>query len=134
MTCSTRSFADQCGGAADKSSVSSSSDNHESFTTLDCRGSITGVSFVFIDGKRFSGDGRLIHLDECVLGDDTTVRRNNCTFFDLNDITGNDFGGFDFEEGAVSEGNGFKCESLFQLFDDGTSLKFLNKTDCGVEE
>jgi len=134
MTRSTGSFVDECGGAADKCSISSSSDNHESFTTLDCRGRITGVSFVFIDGKRFSGDGRLIHLDECVLGDDTTVRRNNSTFFDLNDITGNDFGGFDFDEGTVSEGNGFKGKSLFQLFDNGTSLKFLDKTDCGVEE
>jgi hypothetical protein len=134
MTRATGSFADECGGAADKSSVSSGSDNHESFTTFDSRGGITSVSFVFINGKRFSGDGRLIDLDESVFGDDTTVRRNNCTFFDLNDITGNDVGGFDFDEGAVSEGNGFKCESLFQLFDDGTSLKFLNKTDCGVEE
>src|SRR5271170_215030 len=134
MTRSTGSFVDECGGAADKCSISSSSDNHESFTTLNRRGSITGVSFVFIDVKRFSGDGRLIHLDECVLGDDTTVRRNNGTFFDLNDITWNDFGGFDFDEGTVSEGNGFKGKSLFQLFDNGTSLKFLDKTDCGVEE
>lgn len=134
MPSSTGSFVDECGGTADESSVSGSSDNHECFTTLDGRGSITRVSLVLIDGKRFSSDGGLIDLDVGVLGDDATVGRNDCTFFDLDDITGNDFGGFEFDEGAISEGNGFKRQSLLQLFDNGTSLKFLNKTDCGVEE
>ena len=113
MTSSARGFADECGGTADKCSVSSSSDNHKSFTTFDGRGSITGIALVFIHRKRFSSDGRLIDLDESILCDDTSVSRNDCAFFDLNDITGDDFGGFDFEESAFSEGNCLKRKSLF---------------------
>ena len=134
MTSSAGSLADESGGTADEGSVSRSSDNHESLTTLDGRGCITSVSLMFIDGKRFSGDGRLIDLDERVLGDDTPIGGNNCTFFDLNDITGNDFGGLEFDESAVSKGNCLECKSLLQLFDDGTGLEFLNKTDCSIKE
>lgn len=117
MTCSTRCFADEGSGAADEGSVPRGSDNHESFATFDSGRSITSIAFVLIDGKRFSSNGRLIDLDESVLGDDTTVGGNNGSFFDLDNITRNDFRSLYFDEGTVSKSDGFKCKSLFQLFD-----------------
>ena len=117
MTGSTGCFADKGSCAADESSVSSSCDNHESFTTLDSGRSITSITFVLIDGKRLAGNGRLIDLDESVLGDNSTVGRDNGTFFDLDNITRNDFGSLEFNESAISKGDSFESKSLFQLFD-----------------
>jgi hypothetical protein len=68
---------------------------------------------MFIDGEGFSGNGRLIDLDESVLGDNTTIGRDNSTFFNLNYITRNNFGGLDFSKSTVSKGNGFEGEGLF---------------------
>jgi hypothetical protein len=117
MTRTTGCFADECSGTADESSVSSSSDNHESLASFDSGGSITIVTLVLINGERFSGNGRLINLDESVLGDDATIGRDNGTFLDLNNVTGNDFGSLDFQESTVSKSDSFKGKSFLQLFD-----------------
>jgi len=134
VTSSSGSLADERGGATNESTISSGGNNHESFTTLDSGGGITVVSLMLVDGKGFSGNGRLIDLDESVFGDDTTVGGNDGTFFDLNDITRNDFGSLDFNKGTVSETDSFESEGLFQFFDNGTSLEFLDETDSSVKK
>jgi hypothetical protein len=134
MTSSARGFADEGGGTTDKSSVTSSSDDHEGFTTLDSRRGITGIAFVLVDSKGFTSYGRLIDLDEGVFGDDTAVGGDDGTFFDLDDIARNDFRGFDFNEGTISQSHGFEGKGFLQFFDNGASLIFLDETDGGVEE
>ena len=89
---------------------------------------------MFIDSKRFSGNGRLIDLDKGIVGDDSTIGRDNSTFFNLDDVAGYHFGGFDLDESAVSEANGLKRQGFLQLFDDGASLVFLDETDRCIEE
>ena len=55
-------------------------------------------------------------------------------FLDLQDITGDDFGGLNLLEGAVTEDDGLESERLLQLLDDGTSLELLDETNAGVEQ
>lgn len=55
-------------------------------------------------------------------------------FFDLEDITGNDFRSIDFSELAITENNCLERESLLQLVDNGTGLELLNETDGSVEK
>ena len=117
MARSSGSFADESGGAADEGPVTSSSDNHEGFTTLDSRGSIASITLVLVDSKRFTGDCGLIDLDECIFGDDTAVGRNNGTFFNLNDIARNDFRCFEFNKSTVSKCNRFEGKGFLQFFD-----------------
>ena len=134
MTSAARCFTDKCSGTTDKRTIASSSDNHESLTTFNSGRSITMISLMFIDSKRFSGNGRLIDLDKGIVGDDSTIGRDNSTFFNLDDVAGYHFGGFDLDESAVSEANGLKRQGFLQLFDDGASLVFLDETDRCIEE
>jgi hypothetical protein len=134
VTGAARGFADKGGGTTDEGTITGSSDDDEGLTTFDGGGGITVVTLMLIDGKRFTSNGRLIDLDESVFRDDTTIGRDNGTFFDLDNITGNDFGGFQFAEGTVSEGDRFQSEGLLQFLDYGTSLEFLNETDTSVKQ
>jgi hypothetical protein len=93
MSGTTRGFVNESSGTTDKSTISRGGDNHESFTTFDGGGSITVISLVLVDGERFSGDSGLIDLNESVFCDDTTVCGDDGTFFDLDDITRDDFRG-----------------------------------------
>lgn len=54
--------------------------------------------------------------------------------FNLEDITRNDLGSFNFEEAAVTENNSFESERLLQFFDNGTGLVFLDETNRGVKK
>ena len=134
MTSSSGSLADERSSTTNESTISSSGNDHESFTTLDSGGGITVITLMLVDGERFSCNGRLVDLNESVFGDDTTVGRNNGTFFDLNDITGDDFGSLDLNQSSVSETDSLESEGLFQFFDNGTGLEFLDETDSSVEE
>ena len=134
MTSSARGFVYKGCSTTDESAVTSSSNYHESLTTLNSGGSITSIAFVFIDGERFSGDGRLIDLDESILSDDATVCGDDGTFFNLDDIAGDDFGGFEFDKSTISKSDGLESECLLQFFDNGTSLEFLDETDSSVEK
>ena len=91
------------------------------------------ITLVLVNGKGFSGNSRLIDLHEGIFGDDTTVGRNNSTFFDLNEITRDDFGGLNLNECTLSKGDSLKSESLFQFLDNGTGLEFLDETDSSVK-
>jgi hypothetical protein len=55
-------------------------------------------------------------------------------FFDLKNITRDNFGSFDFLQLAVAEDGGLESKSLFQFLDDGTSLEFLDETDGSIEQ
>lgn len=55
-------------------------------------------------------------------------------FLDLQDIAGNDLGGLNLLEGAVTEDDGLESERLLQLLDDGTSLELLDEANAGVEQ
>lgn len=55
-------------------------------------------------------------------------------FFDLEDITGNDFGSIDFSELAITENNCLERKSLLQFVDNGTGLELLDETDGSVEK
>jgi hypothetical protein len=133
MTSSGRSLVDQSSGATDESVITSRSDDHECLTTLDGRGSVTVVTLVLIDSEGLSSDSGLIDLQEGIIGNNATVGRNNSTFFDLEDVTGNDLRSLDFRKATVTENNSFEGESLLQFVDDRSGLEFLDETDTGVE-
>ena len=65
-----------------------------------------------------------------------TVLEVNCEthFFDLEDITRNDFWSLNLLKLAVTEDSGLESKSLLQLLDDGASLEFLDETDASVEQ
>jgi hypothetical protein len=105
---------------------------------------------MFIDSKRFAGNGGLIDLKESIFGNDTAISGDDSTLrlsvicqdpkspfadlFDLKDITRNDFGGFNFLQLAVTENSSLESKSLLQFFDNRTSLVFLDETDKGVKK
>jgi hypothetical protein len=66
---------------------------------------------VLVDSEGLSSDGGLIDLEEGIFGDDAAIRRNDGTLFDLQDIAGNDLGGLNLLEGAVTEDNSLEGES-----------------------
>jgi hypothetical protein len=134
MTLTAGSSVDESGGTTDEGVVTSGSDDNKGLTTLDTGRSIALVTLVLVDGKRFTSDGGLIDLKEGILGDDATIGRDNGTFLDLKNITGDDLGSLNLLEGTVTENNSLKSESLLQLVDDGTSLVFLDETNGGVEQ
>jgi hypothetical protein len=134
MTSSSRSSGDERSSTTDKGVVSSGGDNHKGLTTLDRGRRVHGVASVLVNGKRLAGNGRLIDLEVSIFGDETAVSWDNGTLLNLEDITGDDFWGFDFLEGSVTENGGLESKSLLQLLDNGTSLVFLDETDKGVEQ
>lgn len=62
------------------------------------------------------------------------VRNGKTHLLNLEDITGNDLGGLNLLEGAVTEDDSLESESLLQFLDNGTSLEFLDETNGGVEQ
>jgi hypothetical protein len=51
---------------------------------------------VLVNSEGLAGDGGLIDLKVGIFGDNATVGGDDSTFLNLEDITGDDFGGFDF--------------------------------------
>jgi hypothetical protein len=134
MSRASGSLVDESSGTTDESVVTSRGNDHEALTTLDRGGSIAGVSLVLVNSKRFTSDGRLIDLEESILGNDTTVSWNNGTLLELEDITGNDLRSINLEETAITEDNSLKSQSLLQFVDNRTSLVFLDETNTSVEQ
>lgn len=54
--------------------------------------------------------------------------------FNLEDITGNDLRSLDFLQFTIAQDGGFQSQGLFQFFDDGAGLEFLDESDGGIEE
>lgn len=134
MTSSGRGSVDESSGATNEGVVTSGGNNHEGLTTLDGGRSIALVALVLVNSKRFTGDGRLINLEIGILGDDTSIGRDDGTLLDLQDITGNDLGRLDLLEGTVTKNNSLERKGLLELVDNGTGLEFLDETDGGVEK
>ncbi|KAK1239494.1 hypothetical protein MKX07_008982 [Trichoderma sp. CBMAI-0711] len=133
VTSATRRLGDEGSSTTDEGVVTSGGDDQEGLTTLDGRGSIAGVALVLVDGERLTGDGGLVNLEESTLGDDATIGGNDGTLLNLQNITGDDLGGLNLLEGAVTEDNSLESERLLQLLDNGTSLELLDETNTGVE-
>lgn len=89
---------------------------------------------MLVDSERLASDGRLVNLEESALSDNATVGGDDRTLLNLQDIARDNFGGLNLLEGTVTENDGLESESLFEFFDNGTSLEFLNETDKGVEQ
>lgn len=70
-------------GMIDEGVVIGSGNDEEGFIMFDSGRSVVGVVFVFVDGERFIGDGRLINLEESIIGDDVIIGGNNGIFFNL---------------------------------------------------
>jgi hypothetical protein len=134
MASAGRSSVNESGSATNEGIVTSGSDNDEGLTTLDSGGSVALVALVLVDSKGLASDGRLINLEEGILGNDAAIGGDNGTFLDLQDIAGNNLGGLDLLESTVTQNNSLESECLLQLVDNGTSLVFLDETDGGVEE
>lgn len=134
VTSSGGSLVDESSGTTDESVVTSGGDDHEGLTTLDTGGGVALVALVLVDGERLTGDGRLVDLEESIFGNDTAISGDDGTLLNLEDITGNDLGGFDFEQATVTEDDSLQSESLLQFVDNGTSLEFLNESDSSVKQ
>lgn len=55
-------------------------------------------------------------------------------FFNLENVTGDDFGRLDFIEATVTENHGFQGKGLLEFVDNGASLEFLYEADRGVQK
>lgn len=133
VTGATSRLGDQGGGATNEGVVTGGGDDDEALTTLDSGRGEAVVATVLVDSERLTSDGGLINLEEGVLGNDATIGGDDGTLLDLEDITGNDLGGLNLLEGAITEDDSLKGKSLLEFLDDGTGLVFLEETDAGVE-
>jgi hypothetical protein len=134
VTGATSRLRNESSGTTDEGVVTSGSNDNESLTTLDSGRSVAVVTMVLVDSERLASDGRLINLTEAALGNETTISGDDCTLFNLEDITGNDLRGFNLLEGTVTEDDSLESKSLFQLFDNATSLILLNESNTGVKK
>jgi hypothetical protein len=152
VTSASASRVDEGGSATDEGVVTSGGDDQEGLTTLDSRGSVALVTLVLVDSERLASDGRLVNLEEGIVGNDATISGDDGTLLDLQDIAGDDLGGLNLLQSTVTENNSLESESpaasqspccqlnrrsvglLLELVDDGTSLVFLDETDDSVEE
>jgi hypothetical protein len=67
---------------------------------------------VLVNSERLASDGRLVNLAEAALGNETTISGDDGTLLNLEDITGNDFRGFNLLQGAVTEDNSLESEGF----------------------
>jgi hypothetical protein len=134
MTSTAGCRCDQRSSATNEGAVTSSGNDHEGFTTLNSGGLVAGISIVLVNSEGLASDGGLIDLEEGVFSNDAAVGGNDGTFFNLKNVTWNDFRGFDFLEFSVTENGSLKSECLLQFLDDRSSLEFLDETDGGVKQ
>lgn len=134
MTSATSGLGDESSGATDEGVVTSGGDDDEGLTTLDGGGGVAVVAAVLVDSEGFTSDGRLVNLEESIFSDDATVGGDDGTLLNLEDITGNDLGGLNLLEGAITENDSLEGKSLLEFLDNGTSLEFLNEADTSVKQ
>jgi hypothetical protein len=125
VTSSTSGLRNKGSSTTDEGVVTSSGNDNEGLTTLDSGRSVTVVTMVLVDGERLSSDSGLIDLAEASLGNETTIGRNDSSFLNLENITGNNLRGLDFLQGTVTEDNSLESKGLLQFLHDGTGLVLL---------
>jgi hypothetical protein len=79
MTSPTRSLTDKSSSATNESIITGGCDDQEGLTTLDGRGSIALITLVLVDCKRLARNGRLVDLEEGIVGNNTAICRNDST-------------------------------------------------------
>jgi hypothetical protein len=102
---------DKGSGATDEGVVTSGGDDDEGLTTLDTRGGVALVTLVLVDSERLASDGRLVDLEEGIVGHNAAIGGNDGTLLNLQNITGNDLGGLNLLEGTVTEDDSLESES-----------------------
>jgi hypothetical protein len=112
VTRATSRLRDKGSGTTDEGVVTGGSNDNESLTTLDSGRSVAAVTMVLVDSERLASDGRLINLTEAALGNETTIGGDDSAFLNLEDITGNDLGGFNLLERSITEDNSLESKSL----------------------
>ncbi|GKT51544.1 uncharacterized protein ColSpa_11725 [Colletotrichum spaethianum] len=138
---------DESGSATDEGVVTSGGNDNESLTTLDGGRGVAVVVAVLVDGQRLTSDGGLVDLEESILGDDAAIGRDNGTLLNLEDITGDNFGGLNLLQSAVTEDDSLEGESLLEFGNNlewgaqcgavltyRSGLEFLNKTNGSVKQ
>lgn len=122
-------LVNQCSSATDESVVTSSSNDHEGFATLDPRRSITLVALVLVDGKRLSSNSGLINLEESIVGDNATISWNDSTlvwlmiwhdvmarwwtyFLDLKNVTWDNLRSLNLKKTTIAKDDSLECKSL----------------------
>jgi hypothetical protein len=111
VTSTSASRVDEGGGATDEGVVTSGGDDQEGLTTLDSRGSIALVALVLVDSERLTRDGRLVDLEEGIVGNDATIGGDDGTLLNLQDIAGDDLGSLNLLQGTVTENNSLESKS-----------------------
>ena len=111
VTSASRGGVDEGGGATDEGVVTGGSDDDESLATLDGGGGIALVTLVLVDGEGLAGDGGLIDLEIGIVGDDAAVGGDDGALLNLEDVTGNDLGGLDLLQSAVTEDDSLERKS-----------------------
>jgi hypothetical protein len=101
---------DEGSGATDEGAVTSCGDDQEGLTTLDTGRGIALVALVLVDSERLASDGRLVNLEEGIVGNDAAISGDDGTLLDLQDIAGNDLGGLNLLQGTVTENNSLESE------------------------
>jgi hypothetical protein len=79
VTSSAGSLVYESSGTTDESVVTSGCDDHEGLTTLNTGRSITLVTLMFVDCKGLASNGRLIDLEESIIGNNAAICGNNGT-------------------------------------------------------
>src|SRR5271154_2925925 len=121
MAGTTGGSVDESCSTANEGVVASSSDDHETFTALHGRRSITSIALVLINSQRFASDGRLINLKIAFVGDKPAISWDNASIFNLENVARHNHGSFDFDQLAVSKDNCFQGQSLLELFNNRPS-------------
>lgn len=117
MTGASGGSVDKSGSATDEGVVTGGGDNDEGLTALDSGRSVAGVILVLVDSQRLASDGGLIYLKEGILGDNLSISGDNGTLLNLEDITGDDFGGLNLLQSTVTENNSLESKGLLEFGD-----------------
>jgi hypothetical protein len=89
---------------------------------------------VLLNGERLASDGRLVDLQEGVLGNNAAVGGDDGALLNLEDVTGNDVLSSNLYNGAIAQDNSLEGERLLELLHDRAGLELLHETDNGVEQ
>jgi hypothetical protein len=152
MAGSAGSFVHKSSGTTDESVVTSGRNDDKGLTTLDTGRSITLITLMFVDCEGLASNGSLIDLEESIIGNNAAICGNDgalhkfllvltapfggrfAYFFDLENVTRNNFRRLDFKESSVTENHSFQGKGLLQLVHNRTGLELLDEADCGVQQ
>ncbi|KAH3668244.1 hypothetical protein OGAPHI_001998 [Ogataea philodendri] len=133
VTLTTGSLVNQSSSSTDESVVTGSSNDHQSFTSLNSGRRESWVTRSLVNGQRLTGKGGLVDLQEALVRNKLTVGWDNHTVLKLQDVTWNNVSCTNFNRVAVSDNSSRVSQSLFQFVDNRTGLVFLDETNTSVQ-